>query len=293
MNKTLIGYIGHGINSKQFFPQTTEVELAHIAETKKKIFGTDDIKFVVLYNNRNIRRKMPGDVVVAYREFVLSLPEKDRSKCRLLMHTQPVDENGTDLISLIKDIGHGIHVAFSADRLDTPMMNTLYNIADVTINIANAEGFGISTAESLMAGTMVLATVTGGLQDQAGFVDEHDNYLDSDAHFNQDWGSNHDGKYQTCGDWFIPVYPKTRTVIGSPATPYIYEDHADWAEVGEKIRMIYDMSSEERERRGALGREYMIHEGFDSKTMCNKFIKGIEEVFEQWTPRDRFVLVKG
>ena len=45
----------------------------------------------------------------------------------------------------------------------------LYNIADVTINMASNEGFGLGTCESLMCGTPISVNVTGGLQDQCGF----------------------------------------------------------------------------------------------------------------------------
>ena len=41
----------------------------------------------------------------------------------------------------------------------------LYNIADVTINMASNEGFGLGTCESLMCGTPISVNVTGGLQD--------------------------------------------------------------------------------------------------------------------------------
>ena len=41
-------------------------------------------------------------------------------------------------------------------------MNFLYNIADVTINIASNEGFGLATCESLMSGTPIIVNVTGG-----------------------------------------------------------------------------------------------------------------------------------
>ena len=44
----------------------------------------------------------------------------------------------------------------------------LYNIADVTVNMASNEGFGLSGAESLIAGTPIINNVTGGLQDQCG-----------------------------------------------------------------------------------------------------------------------------
>ena len=54
-------------------------------------------------------------------------------------------------------------------KLEPNQLNYLYNIADVTINIASNEGFGLGTCESLMAGTSIIVNVTGGLQDQCGF----------------------------------------------------------------------------------------------------------------------------
>ena len=42
-------------------------------------------------------------------------------------------------------------------------------MADVTINMASNEGFGLGTCESLMCGTPIIVNVTGGLQDQCGF----------------------------------------------------------------------------------------------------------------------------
>ena len=45
-------------------------------------------------------------------------------------------------------------------------MGAFYNIADVTINISDAEGFGLATLESLSCGTPIIANMTGGLQEQ-------------------------------------------------------------------------------------------------------------------------------
>ena len=38
----------------------------------------------------------------------------------------------------------------------------MYNLADVTMNMASNEGFGLGTCESLMCGTPISVTVTGG-----------------------------------------------------------------------------------------------------------------------------------
>ena len=45
--------------------------------TKEEQFGLSEKKFKILYSNRNIRRKMPGDVVLAYKYFMDKLtPEQ-------------------------------------------------------------------------------------------------------------------------------------------------------------------------------------------------------------------------
>jgi glycosyltransferase involved in cell wall biosynthesis len=282
-------YIPHGANGKFFFKPSDEARLAF----RKKMFGEQlTPEFVVLYNNRNIRRKMTGDVVLAFRKFVLDLTETQRKGCVLVLHTQPVDENGTDLVALVRDCAPEIQVVFSSDRVDTPTLNLIYANSDVVINLANAEGFGLGTLEALMAEKMIIANVTGGLQDQMGFRDDEDNLLNEDIHYNAKFGSNHQGTYRTHGEWVVPVFPKTSTLIGSPPTPYIYEDHADWREAASALRFVYDLDPIERDRRGKLGREYVLNNNFTAERMGQGFIDGIDTVFSQWKPRERFVMVK-
>ena len=86
------------------------------------------------------------------------------------MHTSPVDQNGTDLPEVVRNVCPDYDVIFSHQKLDDKQLNFLYNIADVTINIASNEGFGLGTAEAVMAGTPIVVNVTGGLQDQCGFA---------------------------------------------------------------------------------------------------------------------------
>lgn len=292
MEKTLIGYVPHGVDSKLFYNIIDSEQLKSVVEMKKNFFGDVDVTFVVLYNNRNIRRKMTGDVVLAYRKFLMGLPKDKAEKCRLLLHTQPVDENGTDLWVLLRDIAPEVKFSFTGAQLAPEQMNVLYNTADVVINLASNEGFGLSTLEGIMAERMIVANVTGGLQDQMGFKDREGNYVNEDVHFNKEWGSNHDGKYQQHGEWVVPVFPNNLSVAGSPPTPYIFDDRCDWREAAEKIREIYDMDKTERQRCGTLGREYCLTQGFTSEEMCRRMIVGIDETLESFTPRKRFDIFK-
>jgi len=287
-----IEYIPHGINQNVFKKPTSVEDLARVQEIRGKLFNNEDVDFVIFYNNRNIRRKMTGDVIMAARELVLGLPKSAQDRVRLLMHTQPVDDNGTDLIRLINDVAPELKVVFSTDRVSNQTINDLYAASDVVINLASNEGFGLGTAEALMAEKMIIVNVTGGLQDQCGFKNEAGEYIHEDREYNEQWGSNHDGRFKDHGEWVIPVFPVSRALIGSPPTPYIFDDRCSWEDAAVALRTVYDMPAEERARRGALGREYLIDSGFTADTMNQKFIDGINMVLSKWTPRKRFTLSK-
>jgi glycosyltransferase involved in cell wall biosynthesis len=283
-----VSYVPHGINSATFKP--TEVP----ADFKKELFGDKDYKFVLFWMNRNIKRKQPSDVIWAYKRFVDGLPEEDRNKVCLLMHTQPVDEHGTDLFAVKETICPDYEVIFSTTRVNQDQLNLIHNLADVTINIAGNEGFGLVTAESLMAGTPIIVNVTGGLQDQCGFK------LDGKELTAEDYakiGSLHDvrewGDKVEHGEWVKPVFSRVQTLVGSVPTPYIIDDKVDIYEVADAIRYWYDVPAEDRKKRGLAGREWMLNDGGLSHTnMCKTLVDGMEGAFKNWKPKDRFTLHK-
>jgi hypothetical protein len=203
---------------------------------------------------------------------------------------------GTDLPVVIRDVVPDIepYVVFSDERIDSKNINLLYNIADVTINLSSNEGFGLGTCESMMAGTPIIVNVTGGLQDQCGFKNDEGEYLDAEHDFTYEWGSNHDGRFRDHGEWVFPVFPASRSLQGSPLTPYIFDDRCSWEEAGQKLLEVYNLGRTERKRRGELGRQYGLGPGqFTADRMCELFIEHMENAWENWTPRERFTLVKG
>ena len=293
--KKVITYLPHGIDTKKFYPiQSNDVEGQELLKTvKKETLRGEPTDFVVFYNARNLRRKMTSDVLLAYDYFIKKLPKEKADRCRLVMHTAPVDENGTDLPAVIRDVTPDIKVIFSDGRVDATILNALYNIADVTINLASNEGFGLGTAESMVAGTPIIVNVTGGLQDQCGFTDEDGNYLDPEIHFKKEWGSNHDGKYQKHGEWAFPCFPTSLSLQGSPLTPYIFDDRCSWKDAGERLFELYNMTRDERKRRGELGRQYALGHGmFTADKMGELFVEHINKTMENFTPRERYTLVK-
>jgi glycosyltransferase involved in cell wall biosynthesis len=292
-----ITYLPHGVDhTKKFYPiEKNDAEGQQLlSRIKEETFRKENVDFVVFYNARNLRRKMTSDVLLAYDHFLKQLPKEKADRCRIVLHTQPVDDNGTDLPAVIRDVTPNVKAIFSDSRVDSNILNALYNVADVTINLASNEGFGLGTCESIMAGTPILVNVTGGLQDQCGFMDEDGEYLDPEKHFNFDWGSNHDGRYKKHGEWAFPVFPTSRSLQGSPLTPYIFDDRADWVDAGNRLLEIYNLGREERKRRGLLGREYGMTTGmFTAEKMGELFIEHINRTVENWIPRERYTLAKG
>jgi glycosyltransferase involved in cell wall biosynthesis len=289
-----LSYVPHGINTSKYHPLPDDNE--ELVELRKKLFNGDEVDYVVFYNSRNIRRKMTSDILLAFDVLMKKLPEEQRKKCRMVMHTQKIDEHGTDLPVVIRDVVPDIepYVIFSDERIDSKNINLLYNIADVTINLSSNEGFGLGTCESMMAGTPIIVNVTGGLQDQCGFKNDEGEYLDPEHDFTYEWGSNHDGRFRNHGEWVFPVFPASRSLQGSPLTPYIFDDRCSWEEAGQKLLEVYNLGRTERKRRGELGRQYGLGPGqFTAERMCELFIEHMENAWENWTPRERFTLVKG
>jgi glycosyltransferase involved in cell wall biosynthesis len=292
-NPRHLAYIPHGINTKRYHPLPADDE--KMLETRKRLFGDAEVDYVVFYNSRNIRRKQTSDIIYAFNVFMSKLTPEQRERVRLVLHTQPVDDNGTDLPRVIRDVTPDIekYVVFSPNRTEYEYLNHLYNIADVTINMSSNEGFGLGTCESIISGTPIIVNVTGGLQDQCGFMDDEGNYLDPEVHFMKDWGSNHDGRYKKHGDWAFPIFPTNRSIQGSPMTPYIFDDRASFDDAAARMMEVYNLGREERKRRGELGRQYALNHGrFTAEHMCNSFIEHIDKGITNWVPRKRFTLEK-
>jgi glycosyltransferase involved in cell wall biosynthesis len=285
-----ITYTPHGVNEKEHYKiESGDTKLIQF-ENK---FGLDKFDFKVLFLNRNIRRKSPGDVVMAYKYFVDQLPLEEQAKCCLIFHTQPSDENGTDLKAVCAAAIPNYNVVFTHDTqslFNDEEMNYIYNIADVYINLASNEGFGLASLEAIMAETPIIVNVTGGLQDQCGFKKEDGTYLTADDYI--ELGSNHRGKYQDHGEWVKPVFPSNISLQGSPMTPYIFDDRAQFEEGGQAIKYWYDLGKEERERCGKLGREYVTgkNNNMTAKVLGENFIDAVENTFEKWKPREKYTL---
>lgn len=283
--KALIHYVPHGIDDVMFKPLAKNDP--KLVNFRKNIFKDRETKFAILYNSRNVHRKRTSNVILAYRQFCDSLSKEEAQKCTLILHTEIMQEAGTNLLAVKEALCPDYNIIFSPGKLSPEEMNLLYNVSDVTVNASSNEGFGLSVAESIMAGTPVVVAVTGGLQDQIGQVDDEGKPVE----FSADFGSNNIGRYKKCGPWAYPVWPVTRMVQGSVPTPYIFDDLTKWEDFAEGFMYWYLMGDEKRTACGAAGRNWALNEGgLNSKNMGEQFISGMEYVFKNWVKPKKFGL---
>jgi glycosyltransferase involved in cell wall biosynthesis len=284
----IIQYVPHGLNEDIFKPVDNTPELK---EFKKKIFGDKEYDFVLFFNSRNIRRKQIPDTMLAYRLFIDQLSEEQAKKCAFVLHTQVVDDHGTDL-GAIKELLFGndpkYNIVFSQHMLPPDQMNLLYNCSDVQILLTNNEGWGLSLTEAILVGNPIIANVTGGMQDQMRFSKEG-KWIDFDAKL----PSNHNGTIKEHGEWAFPVYPTNRSIQGSPLTPYIWDDRCTAEDAAKQIMEVYNLSKEERKARGLKGREWALSDeaGFTGEKMGVNVINTLDKLFETWKPREKYELV--
>jgi len=286
-----VQWVPHGVNEKQFYPiNSLHPNWNDFDNFQNNFKKTNDVDFVIFWNNRNIRRKCPADLILAFNEFCNRLPKEKAEKCILFMHTQASDQNGTDLLAVKNALCPDYKVIFSTQSVDTKQLNYFYNTADITVNIASNEGFGISWCESLHTGTPIVNNVTGGLQDGCRFEDENGDWIE----FTTDFPSNHNGTFKEHAGWVKPVFPSNRSIQGSPVTPYIFDDRTDFREVADAIQYWYDMPEEEREHRGELGHDWICgnESNMSARGMSKRMAECIDMCFENWEPRKKFIMYK-
>ena len=209
-------------------------------------------KFVCFWNNRNARRKQAGTLIYWFKDF---LDVVGKENAAMVMHTDMHDPHGQDLANIITDLGiDNGEIQFSTDKIPPEHMALMYNMSDLTINIADAEGFGLSTLESLACETPILVNMTGGLQEQVT-----------------------DGE-----NWFgVGVEPASKAIIGSQNVPYIYEDRLNKDDFLNALLKMYNMSKSERNKLGKAGRQHVL-DNYNFDDYGNKWIDLLSSVYEKY-----------
>jgi len=248
-------YIPHAV-PMEIFKKAPEHK---IEEVRKNNPALKD-KLVFFWNNRNARRKQSGTLVYWYKKF-LDQDHVDNTKVALLMHTDPTDPNGQPLEHLATELGMvNSEIIFSKGGIPAEDLALMYGLADCTINISDAEGFGLATLESLSCETPIIVNMTGGLQEQVT-----------------------DGE-----NWFgVGIEPASKAIIGSQTVPYIYEDRISESDFIDAMNKIYAMTAEERENLGKLGREH-IEKNYNFKDFKQSWVDlmtTVHEKFGSWDDR--------
>ena len=245
-------YIPHAVDTKTFKRLDDEI----IEKLRKENKGPDgrnfSDRFVILFNSRNARRKHSGTLIFWFKEFLERVGD---DKAVLLMHTEPTDPNGPDLLQIVEDLDlNNGQVLFSRDKVDQKNMASLYNISDITVNISDAEGFGLSCLESLACETPVVAVKTGGLQDQMT-----------------------DGK----NEFGVLIEPSSQQVVGSQLVPYVMEDRINKEDFLNALQKMYDAGEQGRREIGKLAREHVV-ENFNFETFNKSWVELLENTHKKY-----------
>ena len=288
----LIEYIPHGINESEFYPIDSEHFMySDLLAFKKQTIPVEDLEFTVFFNSRNIHRKHPADLMLAYQRFCELIGPEKAKKCAMIMHTQAVDKNGTDLKAIKETLTDTeyTNIYFSQSKISPAQMNLLYNMADVTALISSNEGWGLSLTESMMTGTMIIANTTGGMQDQMRFTKDG-KWVD----FTPEFPSNHRGTLKDHGEWAVPVYPTSIGLAGSVPTPYIFDARCGIEDVAKAIKEVYDLSPIERRKRGLAGRTWVTSEEsqMSASSMCKNIINVVDKGLDTFVPRSKVDVIK-
>jgi len=237
-------YLPHAVDRSNFSPMPEE-EVQPFREKLLEVFPQNEGKFMFFWNNRNARRKLSGSLIFWFKEF---LDRVGHDKAFLIMHTEPRDPHGQPLDRLIKNLGlDDGQVIISQNKIPDRDLAGMYNMADCTINIADAEGFGLSSLESLSCGTPVVNTMTGGLQEQVT-----------------------DGE-----NWFgIGIEPSSKAIIGSMEVPYIYEDRVSGKDVVDAFERMLNMPEEDRQEMITKGLEHV-----SKNYSYERYVEGWHKVF--------------
>jgi glycosyltransferase involved in cell wall biosynthesis len=225
---------------------------------KVKLLGEDrKDHFVGLWINRNARRKRPSDVIESWKIFLDRLQAKHgHRKATLIMHTDPFDPEGPNLVEVSSYFGVEPNVVFSRERLDYDKMNVLHNVSDFCVNISYAEGFGLSTLEAMTVGNPIVAIKTGGLTRQV--VDHRDGTENGVA---------------------LPV--EMKTLVGSQQVPYIYEDYVSSETTANAYMKLYEMGPDERKKLGEKAKAYADTEFGYQKTI-DMWDKTLGDLIKNW-----------
>ena len=257
-------YLPHAVHSDIFKPASTTEERRMVKDLRNKILEHCAIenpnKKIFFWNNRNARRKQSGTLLWWFKEW---LDKVGHDKAMLIMHTDAQDPHGQDLPHIIQQLELQGEVLLSTQKVSPEELSNFYRTADYTINISDAEGFGLSTLESLSCGSPIIVNMTGGLQEQVT-----------------------DGK-----NWFgWGIQPSSKSVIGSLQVPYIYEDRINQQEFEECLNKALKLTKKRYDVMAEAGREHVL-KNYNFEDYEKEWVRIIDDLIEKngsWENRKNY-----
>jgi len=261
-------YMPHAVPRTIFHPAKEQAQKDDAEMIRKQIFEADERgvnqnpkKKIFFWNSRNARRKQSGTLIWWFKEF---LDEVGHDKATLLMHTDAKDPHGQDLPHIIEHLNlvDG-QVLLSTVKVGPEQLAAMYRAADFTIGISDAEGFGLSTLESLTCGTPIIVNMTGGLQEQVT-----------------------DGK-----NWFgWGIQPASKVLIGSLQVPYIYEDRISQQDFTKVMTKAIKLPKTKYKKMSEMGLEH-VRNNYNFEDYEKNWISLIDKVIEEegsWENRKNY-----
>jgi len=257
-NLEAIRYLPHAVHNDIFRPLTSTTEEREVVKRVRndiisvsENFRSPDKK-LFFWNSRNARRKQSGTLIWWFKEW---LDKVGHDKATLLMHTDARDPHGQDLPHIIQHLGvDDGQVLLSTNKVQPRELAAMYNACDYTLGISDAEGFGLSTLESLSCGTPIIVNMTGGLQEQVT-----------------------DGK-----NWFgWGIQPSSKAVIGSLQVPYIYEDRISQSDFEDVMTKALNLNKTKYKKLSDAAIEH-VKNNYNFNQYEQKWIETMDEIVEKY-----------
>jgi D-inositol-3-phosphate glycosyltransferase len=185
--KDKLTIIYHGTEPETFFPLPSK----EIKKLRKEYFGIDDDVFLMINVNRNQWRKDLGRSMYIAKEY-----HKINPRTMLYLHAKTHDVGGllmnqASSVGLIRECGSKFLVLTPSEfdpavGVPRPILNNLYNCANVLLTTTLGEGWGLSLTEAMCAKIPVLGPRNTSLIEILG-ANEERGWLADCGTTNSEW----------------------------------------------------------------------------------------------------------
>jgi len=255
-----VNFTPHAVPSELYFP---EPDYKRRTVRHQLLNVTSDEHFVALWIGRNARRKRPNDMLVAWSLFIKQLPPN--ASATLVMHTNPRDSEGPNLLATAQMLGIERSVKFSPEVVGFEQMRALYAAADVVVNTSMNEGFGVPTLEAMYCGKPIIVPKTGGLT--------HQSY-----------------DHVTGAATGIALEPDVRTLTGGQMVPFIYEDLVKNERFAAALVEVASWGHARRTQVGQAARAYALRE-FSMERLIGTWDASLRNLVQTWRPQHTSMVI--